>query len=113
MVKVPSNAPFSEQIYAAHILWAAAQRDFDSIESQRTILRDMEISKLMDQFQGKMSESKASRIVGGSQWYKDYMTEWVEAKHTALSAKGKWEYLQEVAKEMRDAGYQDRLMAKI
>ncbi len=109
---IKRNTPLSEQVYAAHIEWAAAQRDFHILESQRTVIKQRRITEQID-LKAAKTETAAKRLVEGSEWYRDYMLELVEAEYTALNARGKWEYLQEVAKEARDASYQDRLMAKI
>ncbi len=111
-VNISRNTPFSEQIYAAHIEWAAAQRDFHILESQKTVLKQRKITQELD-LKNAQTETAAKRLVEGSDWYRDYLKELVEAEYVALNARGKWEYLQEAAKEARDAGYQDRLMAKI
>ena len=109
---ISRNTPFSEQIYAAHIEWAAAQRDHHILESQKTVIKQRKITEELDLRNAK-TETAAKRLVEGSEWHQDYLRDLVEAEYTALNARGKWEYLQEAAKEARDAGYQDRLMAKI
>ena len=109
---VKRNTPLSEQIYAAHIEWAAAQRDFHILESQRTVVKQRKITEQLD-LKAARTETAAKRLVEGSEWYQDYLRELVEAEYTALNARGKWEYLQEAAKESRDASFQERLMAKI
>lgn len=107
---ISNNAPLSEQIREAHHEWATAQRDYDILEGMRTVLRDRKINMLMEQ---KVSEAKAKRQVEGSEWYESYIRNVIEAKYTALDARGKWEYLQNLAREEREAGYQERMMAKI
>ena len=106
-----SNLPLSEQIRVAQHEWALAQREYDLLEGMRAVLRDREVNKLMEE--QKLSEARAKLRVIGSEWYESYMRNVVEAKYAALDARGKWEHLNNLAKEERELGYQERAMMKI